>query len=297
MIKDVRSAVPGMARRRSDRHHLQMEFWSPPVLRWAGSKRSLLPQLLPHARHARGRYVEPFAGSACLFFAARPHSAVLGDLNGELIETYGVLRQHPRLVARRMHAWPTDADGYYAVRNLAPTQLGPIERAARFIYLNRLCFNGVYRTNRKGQFNVPYGKHTGAPPTEQHLYRCSVALRGADLRSGDFDETTADAGPGDFVYLDPPYTQNPETAYGVYGYGSFDARDLDRMMKTLRRLDRKGATFLFSYALVPGLADELPRGWRYREVAARGRVAASVSSRGARPEILVTNRTGTDGHA
>ncbi len=267
----------------------RMQFWSPPVLRWAGSKRSLLPQLMPHVTRAGGRYIEPFAGSACLFFAARPRQAMLGDSNADLIESYRVLRRHPRLVARAMRAWPTDSDTYYGVRALDAGDLGPVERAARFIYLNRLCFNGVYRTNRQGHFNVPYGKNMGALPSEAHVFRCAVALRDAVLRDGDFEATTADAGAGDFVYLDPPYTQNPEKAYGMYGYGSFDARDLGRILKVLRRLDRARATFLFSYAVIPGLAEEIPAAWSYRDVIASGRVAARVGSRGPRREVLITN--------
>lgn len=267
-----------------------MESWSSPILRWAGSKRSLLPQLMPYVARSQGRYVEPFAGSACLFFAARPQRAVLGDLNGELIATYRVLARHPRRVARAMRAWTTDAESYYAVRALEQEDLEPVQRAARFIYLNRLCFNGVYRTNRQGRFNVPYGTQTGALPTERHLYRCAVALRDAELRDGDFEATTEDVSEGDFVYLDPPYTQNPKKAYGVYGYGSFDAQDLGRILEVLRRLDAARATFLFSYASVPGLVDEVPTSWGYQEVVVSGRVAARVGSRGARREILITNR-------
>jgi DNA adenine methylase len=234
--------------------------------------------------------VEPFAGSACLFFALGPRPAVLGDLNRDLIDTYYCLRKHPRLVAKAMHRWPTDADTYYKVRSSDQTALSSIERAGRFLYLNRLCFNGIYRTNRNGQFNVPYGRRTGALPTEAHLYRCSVALRSAELRAGDFDATTADVRSGDFVYLDPPYTQGTKAAYGVYGYGSFNSSELGRVLRTLHRIDRVGAAFLFSYAYVDGIETELADSWSITHLNVTGRVAASVDSRVARQEILVSNQ-------
>jgi DNA adenine methylase len=236
------------------------------------------------------RYVEPFAGSACLFFAARPRRAVLGDLNSELIEAYRTIRDHPRLVARRMHAWPTDKDTYYSVRGEVPGESDVVGRAARFLYLNRLCFNGIYRTNRAGVFNVPVGRNTGALPGEEHVYRCSVALRDADLRCGDFDQTTPDVGPGDFVYLDPPYTDVRSSAYGVYGYGSFDGSDLARVMATLERIDRAGATFLFSYARSDILRESLPAAWQMAMLEVPGRIAARVSARRPRVEVLVSNR-------
>jgi DNA adenine methylase len=268
-----------------------MKTWASPLLRWAGSKRALLPELASrwHRAEISGRYIEPFAGSACLFFALHPRRAVLGDLNGELVATYETLRDHPRLLSRAVRAWDTDRDSYYLVRGLDPAGLGEVERAARFLFLNRLCFNGVFRTNKAGHFNVPYGRATGAIPSEAHIYRCSVALREADLRAGDFDATTADVRAGDFVYLDPPYTQDPRSAYGVYGYGSFDGGDLERVLRTLGRIDQAGATFLFSYAAIDGLADSLPPSWSLAEVTVPGRVAARTRSRTLRTEVLVSN--------
>jgi DNA adenine methylase len=190
-----------------------------------------------------------------------------------------------------MHAWPTDEDAYYSVREVLPVELDEVGRAARFLYLNRLCFNGIYRTNRAGVFNVPFGRNTGALPAEEHVYRCSVALRDADLRCGDFDQTTSDVGPGDFVYLDPPYTDVRSSAYGVYGYGSFDRSDLGRVMETLQRIDRAGATFLFSYASTETLRDALPPAWQMTMLEVPGRIAARVSARRPRVEVLVSNGT------
>lgn len=264
--------------------------WCDPLLRWAGSKRTLLPELTRRIPPPDGRYFEPFAGSACLFFALRPRAAVLSDLNPALIDTYTTLRAHPRRVARALHEWSTAASAYYELRARPDHSLDSVERAARFVYLNRLCFNGLYRTNRQGHFNVPYGSRSGDLPSEAHVYRCSVALRDAELRSGDFEALAADTRAGDLVYLDPPYTQRPEHSYGVYGYGSFDARDMGRMLDVLRRIDASGATFVFSYAAIPELIGELSRRWCVDRVSTRGQIAASVRSRSRREEILVTNR-------
>jgi DNA adenine methylase len=267
-----------------------MEAWTTPFLRWAGSKRTLLPELHAVYREAGcTRYVEPFAGSACLFFASHPKRAVIGDRNRELVDSYTSVRDHPRLVSRRIREWASDETEYYAVRNLDASSLDSVTRAARFIYLNRYCFNGLYRTNKMGGFNVPYGSHTGQVPSEAHLYRCSVALRKADLCCGDFSDTTANVRQGDFVYLDPPYTRSPQHAYGVYGYGSFSETDMTRMLETLHRINEAGAVFLFSYADIEGLGSELSVYWNVRNVSTRSSIASRPSARRHRSEILVTN--------
>jgi DNA adenine methylase len=259
-----------------------------PVLRWAGSKRRLLSQLA-HALPEGARYYEPFAGSACLYFATRPRRAVLGDLNSDLIGFYRTLRHSPHAVARRLHGWRVDSATYYRVRALDPLELGASERAARFLYLNRLCFNGVYRTDRSGRFNVPYGRRTGALPSTERLVRCASALRAAELRDGDFEATVADAMAGDTVYLDPPYTQRPERSYGVYGYGSFDVSELERMLRCLEDLDDRRVSFLFSYALLPGLIERVRPSWSVREVRTPSSVAAHTTARVVRHEILLSN--------
>jgi DNA adenine methylase len=190
--------------------------WTPPLLRWAGSKRKLLPELMRHVPEAFERYVEPFAGSGCLFFSLRPRKAVLGDINSELIETYRTIAKHPKLVARSLHALRGDKRTYYRLRDhYAPES--PVDRATRFVYLNRHCFNGVYRINRAGRFNVPRGNRTGGIPSEAEFYRCSIALRGTELRAGDYRTCLADIGSGDFVYLDPPYASRRRNTHGEYG--------------------------------------------------------------------------------
>jgi DNA adenine methylase len=188
-----------------------------------------------------------------------------------------------------MAQWSPNSETYYAVRALDPTQLTEIGRAARFVYLNRLCFNGVYRTNRAGEFNVPFGRNTGRLPGPAAFEACAEALRGAALRDGDFTMTTADATPGDVVYLDPPYTQHPQAAYGVYGYGAFQATDVARLVSHMDRLADCGVKVVLSYADTTSLRALLDDRWRVSSVESFSHVAARAQSRVRRSEVLVTN--------
>jgi DNA adenine methylase len=260
-----------------------------PLLRWAGSKRKLLPELVKYVPDRFGRYIEPFTGSACLFFALRPDRAILSDLNQELIDTYRILRSHPKLVHRSVSSMPKTKRYYYELRDTAPLKLNDLEKAARFVYLNRNCFNGVYRTNRAGRFNVPRGKRAGELPTESQFVRCANALRKAQLVDGDFERATAQARKGDFVYLDPPYTKRGSRHRGEYGYSSFDTADLDRLSRCLRDLDRKGAIFLLSYAYCREIR-EIARGWQSRAILVRRHVAGFQRHRAIVRELLISNR-------
>src|SRR5258706_5000854 len=131
--------------------------WASPFLRWAGSKRKLLPLLVPLIPASYNCYFEPFVGSACLFFAVRPRRAVLSDINADLIGAYSQVAAHPRRTWRIVSTLPKGAQAYYHIRRSLLQASSPQDSAARFIYLNRHCFNGVYRTNKTGMFNVPIG--------------------------------------------------------------------------------------------------------------------------------------------
>lgn len=259
-----------------------------PLLRWAGSKRKLVPELLRHIPPTFDRYVEPFSGSACLFFALRPQCAILSDLNEELMETYRVVRAHPKLVYDAVDAMPRTKKFYYSLRDSCGHDLDVVARAARFVYLNRNCFNGVYRTNRKGEFNVPRGKRSGDLPSKSNFLRCAIALRRADLMHGDFADVVARVERGDFVYLDPPYAKRGSRRRGEYGYESFDVPDLERLAKCLRLIDRRGATFLLSYAWCREIRD-LASNWHTRTLFVRRHVAGFQKHRGLVREILVSN--------
>jgi len=178
-------------------------------------------------------------GSACLFLDLKPQEAVLGDLNPDLIETYIAIRDHALAVYNAMSKLSTGKANYYSIRSTETSKLKPIERAARFIYLNRFCFNGLYRTNKQGKFNVPYGS-SGTLPTLQELRLVSKALKSVDLRCGDFEETLFDVDDGDFVYMDPPFAVSNRRVFREYGPNSFEINDLERFAAMLERFDKCG---------------------------------------------------------
>ncbi len=201
---------------------------------------------------------------------------------------YRTLREHPRLLARGVHGFPCSAEEYYRVRSMHSDTMSPLERSIRFVYLNRHCFNGVYRTNRQGQFNVPIGARTGAIPSEAAFYRCSVALRSATLVSADFETTCELAENGDFVYLDPPYSSSDRKRYGEYGYESFQPIEIHRLAKALVKLDRIGCRFLLSYVDEPEVRDRMKR-WCLTSLSAVRHVAGFSHHRGPSPELLISN--------
>jgi DNA adenine methylase len=263
--------------------------WTTSIVRWAGSKRKLLPTLLRCVPTGYARYIEPFAGSACLFFACHPAQAVLGDINQELLMAYQMLREHPRQVYQAVAAMPVTRANYYRTRNQNPGMLPPIARAARFIFLTRNCFNGVYRTNKAGVFNVPMGIRTGTLGSERLFYRCAVALRTAVLRLGDFEDCIADVRAKDFLYLDPPYAGPSVRFRGEYGYNAFCGSDLDRLFTSLNRADRVGATFLLSYTDETAIAEWKKR-WHWVSVRVHRHVAGFSQHRRTVRELLITNR-------
>jgi DNA adenine methylase len=217
----------------------------------------------------------------------RPDLAVLGDINGELMQAYEMLALHPRKLAREAQALIESGADYYAIRQLDPASLAPVARAARFVYLNRNCFNGLYRTNRNGEFNVPRGSNMGTLPSEQHFYRCAFALRKAQLRVRDYSETIADAGKRDFVYMDPPY-KTTRRVHGEYGYGVFSVVDLPRLADDAQQLVRKGASVVISYAVDEGLLGLLP-GWQKRTVKVWRGMAGTPAHRSMVREMILTS--------
>jgi len=257
-------------------------------LRWAGSKRQQVPFLRTLLPSTVRRYVEPFAGSASLFFVLDPPQAVLGDLNAELIATFRAVALKPQRVHDHLAALPCGRDSYYEVRDKWKPH-GQYSRAARFIYLNRFCFNGLYRTNGSGAFNVPYGrpKNDNIPSKEQ-LVACSKSLRRTVLMAADFRDTLAAVERDDFVYLDPPYAVRSRRVFTEYGKNVFSYDDLSDLGESLHRLDRIGATFVLSYADSSD-SRRIFAPWYSRRVRVRRNVAGFTSSRRHQYEIYVSN--------
>jgi DNA adenine methylase len=219
-----------------------------PFLRWAGSKRKQLSRLLSFWSPNHKRYVEPFAGSACLFFEIAPKAAVLGDSNKELMELYRVVRDEPERLYQRLCRIRRDSATFLRWRHLKPESLDRETRALRFLYLNRNCFNGIYRTNMAGEFNVPMGTRLGEYFGREDLVRCSKLLQKATLVAGDFVKTLERVEPGDFVYLDPPYAVTSRRIFREYGKKIFDTTDIPRLSECLAEIVKQDADFLVSYA-------------------------------------------------
>ncbi len=257
-----------------------------PILRWAGSKRRQLHLLRRCVPRAFGTYFEPFVGSASLYLAIGPCNAVLSDLNNELIEAYRAVRRDPGQVGQLARSIPSTSDHYYRVRGTSESD--PIAAAARFIYLNRYCFNGIYRTDRRGAFNVPYGSRTGSMPEMSDFRAFARAIRKAKLLACDFADSLAAASGGDFAYLDPPYLTTRRSSYGEYGYGTYRDSEIDRLIDCLCDLDRREVKVLLSYRTEERLIAKL-KTWSittfdvYRNVAAHGKQRLRTT------EILASN--------
>jgi DNA adenine methylase len=260
-----------------------------PFLRWAGSKRQLMPVLSLYWGNHFSRYVEPFVGSASLFFQLSPKSALLGDINAELIETFFQVKNNLPLLLNELKKIKTGHHNYSRIRSLDPSTLSPLYRAARFIYLNRFCFNGLYRTNQSGQFNVPYGgDKSGRIPSNLAFDRCSQSLQKAKLFTGSFEKTLEQVCKGDFVYMDPPFRVKARRVFNEYDSSVFDQSAVQRLRDWLIRLDRMSVSFLVSYAE----SDEsifLAQGFRYEVVSVRRNISGFIESRRHANEFLISN--------
>lgn len=259
-----------------------------PLFRWPGGKRWLVPRLLELIPKRHGRYYEPFLGGGALFFALRPSNARLGDKNAELMNAYSSLRDDPAQVGRLLRGMRMTKTHYYEVRDNLP--IDRFERAARTIYLTTLAFNGIYRVNRSGQFNVPYGgREYPALGSDKVMKAYSEALQGAELEASDFKVTLRDADLGDVVYLDPPYT----VAHSNNGFVKYNARiflpgDQKELAALAAELAQRGCHVFVSNAHHDYILG-LYRGFRPIEVNRTSFMAASAVHRKKVREYVFTN--------
>lgn len=260
-----------------------------PLVRWSGSKKQMLPKLKALWQSEHKRYIELFAGSACLFFELEPTSAVLADKNRELMDTYASIKKEPEAIHDALLSTGAGKQAYAEVRGQDPSELTPAQRAARFIYLMRYCYGGVYRTNRSGSFNVPYGGgSTGQLPTRDGLLAASELLQGAELFNGDFAAAVDEYRPGDFVYLDPPYADVLDRRGLQYGYDSFLSDELGRLVAELDRIVAAGAQFVLSYADTPAARTALER-YSPTQVTVQRSLARNAEQRGVARELMCTS--------
>ncbi|MBM3140111.1 MAG: DNA adenine methylase [Chloroflexi bacterium] len=277
-----------------------------PFVKWAGGKGQLLPALLSRMPVALETYYEPFLGGGALFFALAqdpdhaPRRAVLNDANHELVTAYRVVRDEVRALVERLGAlerryMEADADGrstlFYAVRDEAPAE--PLEVAARLIFLNKTCFNGLYRVNRHGRFNVPHGRYARPRILDcGGLLAASRALAHAELTCADFETACAGAGPRDFVYFDPPFHPLSKTSrFTGYTESEFGRAEQLRLKRCIDALTERGVPLMLSNSPHDWIVGVYEGAGRYRveRTPARRAINSRGDRRGAIDELLVLN--------
>jgi DNA adenine methylase len=266
-----------------------------PFLKWAGGKAQLLPEILARVPARFGCYHEPFIGGGALFFALAGGArlgerALLSDLNPNLVQTWAAIRDDVDGVISALAPHVNHEDYFYRVRALEPASLSPAVRAARVIYLNKTGFNGLYRENRAGRFNVPFGRYVN-PNTcdEPNLRAVSRALQGVSIETRDFLSVLDRARPDDFVYFDPPYVPVSATAsFTAYSRGGgFGHAEQTALRDAFSELASRGVHVLLSNSDVP-FVRELYAGFRIEQVWARRPINSNGAARGAVAEVLVT---------
>jgi DNA adenine methylase len=230
-------------------------------LRYPGGKSRIadfLIEQLTGTKTAGRRLVEPFVGSGSFFFAANPKSALLADINPELIDLYRGIRRDPEAVWRRFRKFPSNKRAYYKIRSWSSTELDVSTRSARTLYLNRTCFKGMWRHNAQGHFNIGYGGQDRRWVIHRRdLVLVSQRLRKAVVRQADFEETIDQSGCSDFVFVDPPYRPGArEMVHDHYRFGKFSFLEHRRLAATLRRASKRGVRWALttsSHAEILGL--------------------------------------------
>lgn len=259
-----------------------------PFIKWAGGKQALLPQLIPHFPKTFLRYIEPFIGGGASFFAMQPKSAIISDQNAWLIDTYEALRDDWKAVASALSALPNTKEDFLRIRAVSPTSLGPTERAAQFIFLNKTCFRGLFRVNQKGQFNVPYGAYDRRYFDPANLEAVSKSLKNVTILRGDFEGALIGSGEGDFVYFDPPYYKlGGYSDFNRYTSGQFREKDQVRLAAVCNELTDRKVKWAFSNSDTP-LIKELFKGYRMVRINARREINLNSQDRNI-SELLILN--------
>ena len=264
-----------------------------PVLKWAGGKRQLQHQILDELPTSIDTYFEPFVGGGAIFFAlaaeGRFKRAVLGDRNADLVAVYHALTQDVEGVIRLLHKFRYSEAEYYRVREQRPRSL--TARAARLIYLNKTGYNGLYRVNRSGQFNVPFGRHKSPLICdEDNLRAAAAALSRAEIVTEDFEAICRDARPSDAVYFDPPYLPVSKTSnFTAYDPHPFGIDEHERLAQVFERLERRGVCTVLSNSCTEQTRKIFGR-FQYRRVPVKRPINSKANLRGPVDEILVVSR-------
>ncbi len=268
-----------------------------PVVKWAGGKRQLLNEIVPLLPKRIGSYCEPFLGGGAVLFSIQPQRAVANDLNGDLISMYQVIRDDVEALIRSLEKHQNTREYFYAIRDLdrdkaAYEELSKVERASRLLYLNKTCYNGLFRVNSFGEFNAPFGSYknpnivnaTTLRAVSKYLSACQI-----HLYSEDFSATLARVEKGGFVYLDPPYDPLTTTSsFTGYSKGGFDRQEQIRLKQCCDALTDRGVKFMLSNSATDFIKD-LYKEYSIKTVCAKRAINSDSSKRGVIEEVLIRN--------
>ena len=265
-----------------------------PIVKWVGGKRQLMFELLKNMPKSYNRYFEPFIGGGALFFELQPENAYISDMNEELINLYSVVRDNVCELVSDLNKHEVSKEYFLEIRNLDRTDeyknLSNVQRASRFIYLNRTCFNGLYRVNSQGQFNVPFGNYKNPRIVDKNnLLNCSELLKNTEIKCADFSEILTKVKKSDFVYFDPPYVPLNETSsFTSYTKDGFDMDMQFKLKEVCDELDSMGVMFMLSNSDTK-FVNKLYSNYEIKKVFASRAVNANAEGRGKITEVLVRN--------
>lgn len=259
-----------------------------PFLKWAGGKRWLASDLIKKIGQPEGRYIEPFLGGGAVFFTLQPRNAVLGDLNAELVETYKAIQSDWCGVQERLerHQNAHSKDYYYFTRSVIPSD--PLDRAARFIYLNRTCWNGLYRVNLSGIFNVPIGTKDAVVLDTDDFATIAHLLRPAKIVAGDFEVLIDQAVEGDTIFADPPYTvRHKFNGFVKYNESLFSWHDQVRLRDSCLRAIGRGVKVFITNADHESIRALYQDGFEFNSIERYSSISGKSSTRGKYPELII----------
>lgn len=263
-----------------------------PFLKWPGGKRWFVRRYAHLLPQHFGRYVEPFLGSGAVFFHLQPKIALIGDINPDILSVYLALKNDWRSVKRSLqyHQRNHSDEYYYQVRNAVPSKV--VQQASRMIYLNRTCFNGIYRVNAQGQFNVPRGSKDSVILETDDFEAISQVLQGASIHLGDFEKLIDKADKDDFVFADPPYTvRHNYNGFIKYNETLFSWNDQMRLAKCLARAKNRGAKIVCTNANHESVRELYKSaGFKFEVVSRYSSIAATAQNRRQFEELVIISK-------
>lgn len=259
-----------------------------PFVKWAGGKQALAEKLIEYFPASFRRYYEPFVGGGSVFFALNHPDCVIADYNKWLIDTYQAIKDDWKGVSGILDTLENEKEEFLRIRSMLPSELPKKTRAAHFIYLNKTCFRGLFRVNRKGQFNVPYGAYNRRYYDPDNISRVSKRLKRVDIRNGDFEMVIHDISKNDFVYFDPPYHKlGGYSDFNRYTEMKFHENDQFRLASLCNELDSTGVKWALSNSNTDFIK-RLYQGYNIHEIDARREINLNSANRNIK-ELLITN--------